>query len=165
MKHGAKPRGHIVDLLFVLALFCVFAATALMVVLIGANVYKSTVQQMDKGYTQRTSLAYIATKVRQNDARDSVYVVEREGGNALVLRQTIDGQPYETWIYHYDGALREVFHPAGAAPGDEAGQAVVEASAFQVEAQNGMLAVAIEDADGTRYTRQITVRCGLGAAE
>lgn len=41
-RKSNEPSRHIVDILFVLALFCVFAASALMLVTIGANVYKQT---------------------------------------------------------------------------------------------------------------------------
>ena len=40
MKPFGAQKGHVVDFLFTLALFCVFAASALMVVVIGANVYR-----------------------------------------------------------------------------------------------------------------------------
>ena len=56
MKPFGAQKGHVVDFLFTLALFCVFAASALMVVVIGANVYRQTVRGMDSNYDSRTSL-------------------------------------------------------------------------------------------------------------
>lgn len=166
MKLGTRPRSHMVDLLFVLALFCVFAASALMAVLIGANVYRNTVRRMDENYTGRTSLAYIATKVRQCDVRDGIHIgAVGNGASALVLRQEIDGQEFETWIYCYDGALREVLLPADSSPDPESGQAVVEMDSFDVDARDGLLTVSVKDVDGNRYSRQIAVRCGFAASE
>ena len=63
-----QPRRHVIDLLFTLALFCVFAASALLVVLIGADVYESSARGMDRNFGLQTSLHYVAAKVRQNDA-------------------------------------------------------------------------------------------------
>ena len=63
MKPFGAQKGHVVDFLFTLALFCVFAASALMVVVIGANVYRQTVRGMDSNYDSRTSLTYLTEKV------------------------------------------------------------------------------------------------------
>lgn len=63
-----KKQTHIADLLFTLALFLVFAASVVMALLFGANVYQNTVRQMDENYNQRTCLAYVANQVRQHDA-------------------------------------------------------------------------------------------------
>lgn len=74
MKPFGAQKGHVVDFLFTLALFCVFAASALMVVVIGANVYRQTVRGMDSNYDSRTSLTYLTEKVRQNDAANAVTI-------------------------------------------------------------------------------------------
>lgn len=67
-----QPRRHVIDLLFTLALFCVFAASALLVVLIGADVYESSARGMDRNFDLQTSLHYVAAKVRQCDAAGAV---------------------------------------------------------------------------------------------
>ena len=56
----SRNQKHFIDVLFTLGLLCVFAASALAVVLIGAHVYKTTAADMDANYTTRTSLSYIA---------------------------------------------------------------------------------------------------------
>lgn len=162
MRLGSRPRNHMVDLLFVLALLCVFAASALMVVLIGANVYQSIVSRMDQNFSGRTTLAYIATKVRQNDTAGGVRTQPLPGGgDALVLRQDVSGQVVETWIYHHDGALREVVLLEGGELDPESGQMVVEAQSFAVKSEGGLLKVTVEDADGNRLSQRLAVRCGL----
>lgn len=47
-------RRSFVDVLFTLALFCVFCASALAVVVIGADVYTSTARSMDDNFSTRT---------------------------------------------------------------------------------------------------------------
>ena len=74
MTTQSKTGTHMVDLLFTLALVCVFAASALMVVLIGANVYQNTVEGMDENFSARTSVTYVATKIRQNDTEGTAYI-------------------------------------------------------------------------------------------
>lgn len=162
MKMGTKAaHHHMTDLLFTLALFCVFAASALMVVLIGANVYKSTVRQMDDGFTERTSLTYVATKLRQNDTAGAVHLEELAGGSALVLDQTVDGVTYQTWIYHYDGALRESFVEAGSPVEPEFGWHILDVAGFGVEESEGMLLLRSVDEEGNATSQWVFPRCGL----
>ena len=59
----SRNQKHFIDVLFTLGLLCVFAASALAVVLIGAHVYKTTAADMDANYTTRTSLSYIAKEI------------------------------------------------------------------------------------------------------
>lgn len=130
-KYGHR---HMIDIIFTLALFCVFAASALLVVLIGANVYQNTTSLMDQNFDTRTSLTYVSTKIRQNDTAGGVSIGELGGVKALVLTQEIDGESYNTWIYHYDGALWEIFaaKDSAAAPAD--GQKIMDVASFDMEA-------------------------------
>lgn len=159
MKH-TKNGSHMVDLLFTLALFCVFAASALMVVLIGASVYKNTVQQMDDNFGGRTSITYVATKIRQNDTQNGVRMEEINGIPALVLDQEIDGLVYQTWIYHNDGELREVFTSADNPPqtADE-GQIILEIDEFTIEHQDSSFMITSVDPSGRTTSQLITPRC------
>ena len=59
-----RNEGHIVDFLFVLGLFFVFAFSALMLILIGSGVYKKTVDRMNENFNLRTTTAYITEKIR-----------------------------------------------------------------------------------------------------
>ena len=52
-----QEHSFIVDVLFVLALFGVFAISALVLVTIGADVYQHTVQDMSANYEPRTAVS------------------------------------------------------------------------------------------------------------
>ena len=65
-NHQKQEKHFIVDILFVLALFGVFAVSALALVTIGADVYQHTVEDMGVNYESRTAVSYIMEKVRQN---------------------------------------------------------------------------------------------------
>ena len=96
-----QEKRHIVDILFVLALFGVFAFSALILVILGADVYKSTVSSMSQNFESRTACSYITEKIRQNDVYDSVYIDDFEGTKALVFTQDIYGSQYGTYIYNW----------------------------------------------------------------
>ncbi len=108
-----KNRAGIINILFVLSLFCVFAVTALLVVILGANVYKGISSNMQDHYGARVSVSYITEKVRQSDETGGVDLREMEEGPALVLIQAVGGYTYETWIYAEAGFLKEATVEAG----------------------------------------------------
>lgn len=110
--NSKEENRHIVDVLFVLALFCVFAISALMLVTIGANVYQKTVNNMDTNYSSRTAFSYVTEKIRQNDASQTISIGSLEGRPAIILSQEIEGQLYNTYLYEYEGYLTELFTSA-----------------------------------------------------
>ncbi|MDR2908619.1 MAG: DUF4860 domain-containing protein [Oscillospiraceae bacterium] len=132
MRKPAQIR-HMTDILFTLSLFCVLAASALLVVITGARVYRGITAQMDKNFMTGTSLTYISNKIRQNDESGAVYVGDVEGKPALVLERSFEGGSYETWIFYDGGALKEVMVPAGTRVTPGLGQQVVEVSGFVME--------------------------------
>lgn len=117
---------HMVDILFVLALFCVFALSALMLVLLGSSVYKKTVSNMDANYNTRTSFAYITEKLRQNDSIDSISIGKLDSIDAFIFTETINDVEYSTYLYEYNGYLKELFAKADQTLDPSAGQNIIE---------------------------------------
>ncbi len=127
---------HIVDVLFVLALFGIFAFSALMLVIIGANVYENTVNDMSDNFDSRTATAYISEKLRQNDLAEGVALESLEGTDALALSQWIGDTEYCTYLYYHEGYLKELFMRKDAdLVGDTlgAGQPVMELTSLEME--------------------------------
>lgn len=156
-------RRHLVDLLFTLALFCVFAAACLIVIYIGSDVYRSTVQQMDTSFEVNTPVTYVAARIRQHDREGSVNVSTLGGEPALVLEQELGGQTFQTWIYYHEGSLRELFinseNTAALIPG--AGQPLVSVYSFDVEmALPGLVSVSAASEDGVSASKLVGLRSG-----
>ena len=132
-------RKHMVDILFVLTLFFVFALSALTLVVLGANVYRSTVDHMDESFTDRTSYAYITQKLRQNDEAGVLTVGEFGGINACVITQEINNTIYNTYIYAYDGYLCELLARADMDMAPQDGTRILELEDFRIEQINPKL--------------------------
>lgn len=162
MKIGKNGNAHMIDLLFTLALFCVFAASALMVVLIGARVYQNTVRQMNANFDGRASVAYVTNKIHQNDRADSISLIDLdEGITGLALDYEVDGITYQTVIYHYDGALREIPVEKGDEFPLDSGQAIVQVSSFTItEAADGLFVMETVDREGNAIEMTVASRCG-----
>ncbi len=108
-----KNGRHIVDLLFVLALFGVFALSALTLANVGANVYRKTVTAMEQNVNERTPVSYLTEKVRRSDSLTSVgtaAVTVATLGDipALVLTEETEDASYNTYLYCLDGKLKEL---------------------------------------------------------
>ncbi len=102
-----------VNLVSVLLVIGVFILASLMLVNVGIGAYKNIVLTTNDNFQLRTSLSYVATKVRQTDTVNLLYIEEKEGVSVLVLGEEIDGERYETLIYPYKGYLCELYREAG----------------------------------------------------
>lgn len=143
---------HKIDMVFVVALFTIFAATAFLVVLIGAKQYQSTADNMNYNYEVRTAASYITEKVRQNDSSCDIQVTTLSDENALAFSTTENGNNYTTYIYYYDGWLRELFVSESAVFSPDAGQKIVEISGFSASfADTDLLEITFTGTDGTAY--------------
>ena len=133
MKQPMK-KSHMEGLL-ALALFGVFTACILSVLLTGARAYRRLTERDDAAYDRRTALQYAAAKVRQAEN----VTVERFGdADALVLAEQLDGERYETRVYCCGGYLREAHHGAELEPED--GEQVLKAEALRASlGEDGLL--------------------------
>jgi len=159
-KLRASGGSYMIDVLFTLALLCVLAASALMVVLIGANIYKETVWRMDQNFSTSTSLMYVSTKIRQNDASGDVFLSKVDSLPALVLENTYNGIVYQTWIYHDNGALYEIpLVQKGTAVRRGDGHSVVEVGRFYIsEEAGGLFRFTSQNKDGNSVSLLISLR-------
>jgi len=106
-------KRHTIDVLFVITLFCVFALSVIAATAFGAKVYRNIVDDMDGNFNSRTSYTYLINKIHQSDAQGLVSVGAYEGLDALIISEEIDNIIYNTYLYYYDGSLRELFTRSG----------------------------------------------------
>lgn len=140
---------HMTDLLFTLALFCVFAVCALLVVVMGADVYQKGVEDMGRNFDSRTSLSYIATKLRQSDLQGGISLGSLDGTPALTLTQTVEEVSYRTWIYCDQGSLKEVFTLADLPPKLSDGQAIMDLKELRLEElEDGLIRIIAVEPEG-----------------
>lgn len=164
-----KQESHfVVDILFVLALFGVFAISALAVVTIGADVYQHTVQDMSRNYDSRTAIAYISEKIRQTDClledgSPSISLSSLSGQPALALTTDRDGEHLCTWLYYHDGYLKELYMREGADLGGDmlaAGEDILKLSSLEYEKlSDNLLSVSMTLPNGESRRLLLSVRC------
>lgn len=130
MVRLTRNNRHAIDTFFILALLALFSITSFFVIMIGARQYHSIANQMTENYETRTASSYLIEKFHQNDANGSVIITDVDGIPAVALTQTIREQNYTTFIYAYDGYLREVTVSQGTTITPASGQKIVEAADF-----------------------------------
>ena len=108
-----KTRNQRIDTVFALMIFCVFAVSVLMVLMLGASTYKNITEITRDGHDERAALSYIRTKAKNSDTIDSISVGSFNGLPALFFDEVIDYTIYRVMIYHYDGWVYEIFSEAG----------------------------------------------------
>lgn len=163
-----QERHYIVDILFVLALFGVFAISALVVVTIGADVYKHTMNAMSDNYDSRTAIAYVSEKIRQTDSltQDDASAVELSslsGVPALALSNEENGELFYTWLYYHDGWLKELYTRKDANLGGDvlaAGEDILQLSSLEYHmVSDNLLSVSMTLPDGKQHNLYLALRC------
>ena len=101
-------QNHTVSVVFVLLLAFAFAASILMVLMLGVNVYGNMQQKSEAQFHDRVSLSYVATKIRTHDNAGTVRTGEFAGSSALFLDVEFYDEKFTTIIYTYNGWLREL---------------------------------------------------------
>jgi hypothetical protein len=147
-------KKNVYTFLTVLILFCVFASVFLLLVSAGGGVYKKTVDRMDESYEIRTSLSYVANKVRSAPPGD-VHVTEMEDRNVLAIEDTVGDQAYVTYIYFYDGALKELYQKKGKELQMDFGEEILRTGRVDIGWENDLLTVGILTGRGTNESISI----------
>lgn len=155
-----KDNKHMVDVIFVVVLFCGFAFCALMLVIMGADVYKKTVASMDANYIERTSYAYLSEKVRQKDVSGAVHIGQFGDGDALFLKEELGGREFYTCLYVDDGYLKELFTANPEQLGPAAGQKIYACDSLVIIWEKDNLLHITVQAEGATNEIYASVRSG-----
>ncbi len=106
-------KRHTIDVLFVITLFAVFAMSIMTLTGIGASVYKKIETSMSENYDSRTAFSYISNRLRQSDTNGNISLGTYGGTDAVIITEEINNVTYCTYLYCYDGHLKELFTRAG----------------------------------------------------
>ena len=113
-------KGRNIDTIFVLIVFSIFAFSVLMVLMLGASVYRNINDISREGQQEHTALSYIWTKTKNYDSAGSIVAGDFNGIPALFIYEQLGEEVFITAIYSYDGWLCELYSSAELdfSPGD-----------------------------------------------
>lgn len=128
-----RNRGWIINLVCVLMVLCMFSIASLMLISVGVGVYKNITVSNLENFKLRTSLSFVAAKVRQADCENNVYLEHEKDTDMLVMDSMVDDVVYETRIYFHDGKLYELYQEKGCEYSLNGGQEIAEIKDFNIE--------------------------------
>lgn len=157
-----RIRRHSIDILFPLAVLLVFGASSVMAILLAANIYGGSVKSSGQMYNGATALAYVQEKLHQNDSEGAVRLERYDEIPVLVMEQSYQDQRYCTYIYAWEGSLRELFANQDLEFDPSAGRKLLNMEAFSCRwLGEGLLEIRCTDEEGTVSTACV----GLLSAE
>lgn len=152
-------RKHMIDFLFPVALFFVFALSALTTILLAARIYQNTTEHSALNYTSRTSLSYISEKLHQNDYEGSISIGSFDGCDAIVMEQKHENETYYTYIYAYDQELKELFIKKDVTASASSGRTILEVEDFSIEQlSDHLLRISCSDQKGQQASTIISIK-------
>ena len=155
-------REHSVSGAFVFLLLGVFAVFSTMLVLLSAQLYRTTVDQTRLHNDRRVLGSYLMNIVRGNDAADAVYVARMGETDALCFALEAEDGCYVTYVYCWDGMLCELFAEAGEEFVPEYGETICPAQAFYPSLDGQMLTMRLRNGKGLEQTLQAALVCDVG---
>ena len=163
-NHQKQEKHFIVDILFVLALFGVFAVSALALVTIGADVYPAHCRRYGASITKAGRRCLISWKRCGRTIPLTVFfLTDLENVPALCMLSEIDEETYCTYLYLYDGHLKELFMREGASLGGQvlpAGTDIMDLQEFSLSyASDDLIRIFLRTASEEDHTFYIHVHC------
>ncbi len=154
-----KEHRHVIDFLFVTALLFLFAFSTLMLIALGASIYRRNVNQMEANYETRTSFAYVTEKIRQADSSGSLSIGSIESVPALLITQETDGVSYTTYLYEYDGNLTELLTRSDLHLSPQSGRKITSLKNFEIHQVNDHLyQISLTQSDQEQLSLYLSVR-------
>ena len=149
MGRRSSTQTHTADMLFTIGLFCVFAAAAFILVMIGIQAYQNTVSHMQDTFSTRTALSYVAEKLRQHDTDGGVAMTEVDGLPALALSDQVGENTYLTYIYSDGETLFELTVRDGTPVSADMGDEIMQVRDFTIDrSEDGFYSFSASDSSG-----------------
>lgn len=143
---------------FVLLLLAVFAAMSTLLVTLGAQAYRGTVERADGDNQARILSAVVRSALWAEDGLGQVQVREYGGVKALEIISTYDGESYVKRLYCHGGSLWESFTSADYPFDLEDGESLCQAQRFDPRLEGRLLTVDLTDEGGTESTVKLCLR-------
>lgn len=156
-----NQKSWMIHFISIILIMGIFAIACLLLTNIGLSVYKRVVVANNDNFELRTSLMYVATKVRQSDMEGYPYIINKDGVSLLVLGEEEEGNIYETLIYHKDNALYEIYQEKGAEFELDFGMKVMDIKNFTFQLkEDKMLEIQAENNRAEQENLTLSLRTG-----
>ena len=98
-------------------------------------------------------------KLHHADSSDAIVAGTFDGQDAILIRQEYSGQSYVTYLYAYDGYLRELFIKEGVAASAGDGREILATDGFSFEeSRDGLFHLSCTDSDGNLSDTYVSIK-------
>lgn len=156
IRDNKPPR--MIQNVFVLLLLAVFAAMSTLLVTLGAQVYRGTVERANANNEARILSTVVRSALWAEDGTSQVLVEEEDGVKVLAIVSTFDDESYVKRLYCHDGQLWESFTSSEYEFDLSDGESLCDAASFEPSIENGFLTVELTGVDGGSSTVQLQLR-------
>lgn len=162
MKKRDVTPPRMIQNVFVLLLLALFAGLSTLLVTMGAQVYRDTVETFDNHSTSRVLNSVVRSSVWTEDGNGEISVEKFDdlGITSLTVANDYDGEIYYKRLYCKDGWLYESFTSEERVFDGESGESMCEATKFEPVIDGQMIRIDVADADGNTDTICIALRTG-----
>ncbi|MBE5910840.1 DUF4860 domain-containing protein [Pseudobutyrivibrio sp.] len=155
-----RSRKHNIDIMFLMILFLIFTFSAVSVLLMAVNSYRSVVNANESNANARTAIAYIREVVRQHDSAGVIDISTIDGCDCIRMSE---GTDYYLYIYEYDGYLMELEAKENSGVTADFGSKILEINSLDIslEKDSNTMQIEIENADGQKENVSIGIKSGI----
>lgn len=151
-----RIKKHNVDIIFLMVLFLIFTFSAVSVLLMAVNSYRSVVYANEENANTRTAVAYVRERVRSYDNAGAVQIIRFDDRDAIEIDE---GDGIQLIIYCYDGYLMELETKEGAGVTPDFGNKIIEVNNMELSWKNSQLIeLQLEDANGENQVVEIGIK-------
>lgn len=160
----ASSNQHSISGLFIFLLIGIFAVFSLLLVLIGVGAYRDAVAEAQRNAQVRTTLSYIANKVRASDGVGGVVLEDWYGYQTLRLAEAHEGESFETRIYfkpgegQEPGGLYQHFEHTDDPDGPEYDDHIADINALEMSQRDDLLTIQVVTQEGEDLSLTLRLR-------
>lgn len=159
-RMNGQPR--MIQSVFVLLFLAVFAAMSTLLVTLGAQVYRGTVERANENNQARILSMVVRSSLWAEDGLGEVVIEDHDGLQALAVVSTYDEETYIKRLFCRDGMLYESFTSAEYPFSPESGESLCEAAALELSLEKGLLNVLLTALDGSQSQVLLQLRTAGG---
>ncbi len=159
MSGKRRTVQHSMQGVFVFVLLGLFAVMSTLMVLLGAQMYRGTVERTARNNEDRVLGAYVRSMIRAQDTAGAVTVEDYDGVRALAMTSVEEDTQFITWLYCYEGQLYELYTSGADTLSPEKGTAICPAGSFEPRIEGRLLTVDMTDGKGEAETVRVALRC------
>lgn len=148
-----NKTGSLLEFVSVLLLFFMFMLSLCFSLLTAGSAYGAVSESDGQCYNSGICSSYILSKLRHCEVSYGIPVIYTDkifGTDALVLAEFQDKDSYRTYIYCYDGYIRELYTDNAGEAEPEDGETIAEAVSFSASEKDNLLKVEFVTPDGQK---------------